>query len=439
MRGHPVKPIGLDSPGLAWRLRKSQAAIRWEAYWIASQDAVKRGYQVKTVRLWPLSGEIADCPTVDEWLALASRCASLQAEMLTWVNGGVITDSRSIFDGTFGSLIRLYQLDIDSPYRELRYRTALTYSSYLASLTAMVGTRRLSDLTFRDFKRWHEGFRLPAQGSNKERPARAHGLMTMVRIVIGFGKLLEVPNCQRLSGLLSGMTFSLPKKRSEFLTADHVIAIRQEAHRRGLPSIAFAQALQFELMLRQKDVLGEWLPISEPGASDVVWHGQKWLHGLHWRDIDDDLVLRKVISKSLRGRRAVTTTGAGKIEEFDLRSYPMVMEEIGKTDPNLQGPLVICETTGRPWAQKTFQPIWREIADAVGVPRAVQNRDSRAGGITEATDASADFEAVRRHAGHSQQSMTARYSRTHVEIKNRVEKLRVESRRTVTERKNQTD
>ena len=77
--------------------------------------------------------------------------------MLTWVNGGVITDPRSIFDGTFGSLIRLYQLDVDSPYRELRYRTALTYSSHLASLTAMVGTRRLSDLSFRDFKRWYEG------------------------------------------------------------------------------------------------------------------------------------------------------------------------------------------------------------------------------------------------------------------------------------------
>lgn len=89
--------------------------------------------------------------------------------------------------------------------------------------------------------------------------------------------------------------------------------------------------------------------------------------------------------------------------------------------------------SGLPWRSKPFQAKWRQIADAADVPRNVQNRDSRAGGITEATDAiaasSPDFEAVRRHAGHSQPSMTARYSRSHVVAKSELERLRVERRK----------
>jgi hypothetical protein len=48
----------------------------------------------------------------------------------------------------------------------------------------------------------------------------------------------------------------------------------------GMPSIQLAQALQFELCLRQKDVIGEWVPVAEPGMSSVTYHGRKWLCGL---------------------------------------------------------------------------------------------------------------------------------------------------------------
>jgi hypothetical protein len=33
----------------------------------------------------------------------------------------------------------------------------------------------------------------------------------------------------------------------------------------GWHSIALAQAIQFDCALRQKDVIGEWVPESEPG------------------------------------------------------------------------------------------------------------------------------------------------------------------------------
>ena len=54
---------------------------------------------------------------------------------------------------------------------------------------------------------------------------------------------------------------------------------------------------------------------------------------------------------------------------------------------------------------------WREVATAAGVPLEVKNMDSRAGGITEATDAGASIEAVRHHATHRDARTTMRYSR----------------------------
>ena len=158
---------------------------------------------------------------------------------------------------------------------------------------------------------------------------------------------------------------------------------------------------------------------------DVSVGQNKWLNGITWSMVDRSLILRKTISKSLRGRKATD----GKELTFNLRSYPMVMEELtGHTGQS--GPMIINEKTMLPWRMKPFQAKWREIARTAGVPDHVQNRDSRAGGITEATDAAGqDFELVRRHAGHSQPSMTARYSRNHVAAADDLAKRRVEKRR----------
>jgi hypothetical protein len=109
------------------------------------------------------------------------------------------------------------------------------------------------------------------------------------------------------------------------------------------------------------DVIGEWLPIAEPGVSDINDGTKKWKHGLHWRMVDNQLHLKKVLSKSLRGRRSALVAGAGNEEEYDLRSYPLLLEELaGKTTGS--GPLVVREYTGLPWRTKPFQAKWRELA-----------------------------------------------------------------------------
>jgi hypothetical protein len=464
-RSRPEKPASLDAPGLTWQRRSSTLGTRWDLYWKAGARLVKRGFKPATARLWfPSEGQ--DSPTPDEWNGIAAECRALQAQMLTW-SGGIVGDAQSMFDGTFGSLIRIYKTDPDSPFRELRYRTRLRYTSNLDALDFAVGELAVAGLTFRDFKRWHAAFRSPDEGKDHERIARAHGLMTMVRIVIAFGKLNSLPDCARLAEVLSGMDFQAPRQRTVFMTLAQVEAFIAEAHRWGKPSLALTQALMFETGLRQKDVIGEWVPIAEPGASDFHWHGKKWIMGIRWSDIDENLILRKVTSKSMRGRRGVETR-TGKLEEFDLKAYPLVMRELSyendrdnrawpqatKSPDRLAGrnvrsgvrctsqererrpghrqhqfgPLIINENTQRPWG-RNYPKMWRKVADAAGLPKTVCNKDSRAGGVTEGRKAGASLEDLRHHAGHSQISMTARYDRNDIETRNKVAQLRVESRR----------
>ena len=386
-----------NTPGLTWRLFPGG----WEARWRARADLVKRGYTPKSASIWT-GWE----PNEIQKAFITDRCNALQSEMLVWGRGGI--PMTATFDGTIRGLSRAYQTDPDSAYHTKRYRTKLNYSDVLRRIeqetwtaddgVRVIGEERLEDIKARTLLRWHE------QWSAGGKIAMGHGLMGMLRIIFGFGAtILENEECDRLCGVMHKMRFKMPKHRTERMTAEQAIAIRSMARRMGLPSIALAQALQFEVMLRQKDVIGEWVPLNEPGVSDVTYRDQKWLWGIRWSEIDDNLILRHVTSKKQ------------KPIEFDLKLAPMVMEELALMEREATGPVIVFEKTGLPYVTFQFRREWRPIADACGIPKTVRNMDSRAGGISEATDAGAELEHVRHAATHSDIGMTQRYSRGSVE------------------------
>jgi site-specific recombinase XerD len=193
-------------------------------------------------------------------------------------------------------------------------------------------------------------------------------------------------------------------------------AICAEAHRINRPSIALAQAIQFEGMLRQKDIIGEWVPIAEPGTSAVIHKGLKWLRGIRWEEIDENLVLRHVTSKRQ------------KEVEIRLADAPMVVAELAKVERKGSGPVIVNESSGRPYSVTHFRQIWRTIATAAGVPKSVRNQDSRAGAITEATQAGADLESIKHAATHSDIAMTQRYARSSHEKSAKVMQMRAAHR-----------
>jgi hypothetical protein len=368
-----------NAPGLTWKPRKNG----WEARWQARTDIIARGYEPKSRALW-----MGPAPNESQRGWIGDQCRHLQSLMLNW--GRDLPTAPALYDGSLASLIACYRDDKDSSYRKLRYRTRQNYDTLLKRITRDHGLERLPEINARMVLRWHD------EWSRDGHIAMGHAMVGMLRTLLSFGAtILELPDCERLCVVLHRQRFTMAPPRKERMTAEQAIAVRAAAHKAFLHSIALAQAFQFELMLRQKDVIGEWVPQSEPGTTDVFAGNDKWLRGLRWSEIDDALVLRHTTSKKQ------------KDIEVDLRLAPMVVEELERLEEiPREGPVIVSEATGIPWTNYEFRRQWRKVARLAGVPDHVFNMDSRAGGISEATDAGADLEHVRHAATHSNIGMT---------------------------------
>jgi len=170
-------------------------------------------------------------------------------------------------------------------------------------------------------------------------------------------------------------------------------------------------------MLRQKDVIGEYVPLSEPGFSDTATRKYgKWFRGIRWDEVDSNGIL------------VHTTSKKGKDIEVNLALAPMILEELENMFPGsvrvvgertvidrsmwpADGPIIICETTGWPYTTAEFRRKWRLVANAAGIPKGIRNMDTRAGAITEATEAGIPLEHIKHAATHSDIQMTQRYAR----------------------------
>lgn len=291
-------------------------------------------------------------------------------------------------------LTAAYLTDPDSPFHKGRYMSRVGTVNLCARLDRDGGPIALTAINARQCLRWH------AMWSAGGKVAMGHAMIAMLRTVCGFGAtFLEDPEAKRVSEILSGMKFQMPKSRQERLTCEQATAVRAMAHKLGFPSVALAQAFQFDGMFRQKDIIGEWVPLAEPGVSEIILGGKKWLRGIRWEEIDENLILRHVTSKRQ------------KEVEVDLNHAPMVLEELAHL-PYLgtHGPVIVDEDDF-PWVANEFRRKWRMIARACGVPDEVYNMDTRSGAITEATEAGADLEHIKHAAAHSDIAMTQKYAR----------------------------
>lgn len=261
---------------------------------------------------------------------------------------------------TLGELARLYRTHDRSPYRALRFAVRNSADNLIDRIVAEHGDVQLASLNADGIKKLYELWAADGKKSS------GHAFATKLRGLFSFGTtVLDDAGCQRLSIIMNRMRFPNPPARTERLTAEHVIAIRAKAHEMGKPSIALAQAMQFELRLTQKDTVGEWVPVTEPGTSDIVVDGNKWLHGIRWEEIDDNLMLRH------------QTSFANKKLELDLKSARMVLEELKRLPSTpKKGAVIISEFNNRPWSPNEFRRWWRKVADAAGVPRNIKNMDS---------------------------------------------------------------
>jgi hypothetical protein len=343
----------------------------------------------------------------DDHARLAARCRTEWAEMEAWLAN---ERPAPVFDGTLASLIDLYLTDEESPYRDLRHRTQRNYDNQLKMLKTSVGARRIDRLTGEDFRRWYRKLREPKLPGLAPRTGRAHYSMMLLRLLFGYGQTRGLPHCDKLKGILGAMRFKNTPPRRAVMTYEQVVAFIRKAHELGRPELALAQALQFEGTLRQIDVIGEWVPDPERRS------GTRWTNGLLWQHLSDYVLIKD-------------TTKTGQETNIDFKLYPLALAELQRVPLGQRvGPVIINSRTGQPFKERRFQKNWREVARAAGIPDHLLNRDSRAGGVTEGSDAGADLEHLRHHASHSSATTTARYSRKTLTKTRTVARLRVAHR-----------
>ena len=254
---------------------------------------------------------------------------------------------RQSYDGTVAGLIDVYKNSDQSTYRDLQFQTKETYDGMFRRLAIGIGDERIADFMPQRIQslydgRTNDGGKL-ALGTPWSASSGRRGLGVMK---------LDDPDCTRLSTILNKMHFKQPARRREQLTAEMANGIRAKAHEIGRPSLALAQALQYELKLTQKETIGEWVPLDYPGESELEYKGRKWLPG----------------AAVVLSRRQPHLASA-----WLARGRPQNVADERRGDPARHQPLPTTPAAGRPgWWRRSWagRPGWApSIADGgAGLP-----------------------------------------------------------------------
>lgn len=410
----PKPPI--ETEGLVWIPRQK----RYTPYWRPPVWYTPGGVKHPHVPLSHLS---------DDPPALIARCKALQSDALAWKSG--VRGHVAKFDGTLGQILRRYLNDSESTFFALRPGSRHPYEFYAKRLLHELEDRRIDAITGVDLKRWHERW-----SESGEKLAASKMMRAVLDAAISFSIMSskhgspELRAASELREILktAGRKLPAPRRREAIITADQVVALRVSARADGRASMALAYALVFETTLRLWDVIGQWWPMEAPLISDIVSerrtsmkHAKKWF-GLRWEDIDGDLVLRYVPSK--------TSAKTGLAVTFPLKSAPMVMEELAHWPIEKRtGPAIVNEASGLPYSHTFFGEFWRKDRKAAGIESSVWARDLRASGISEARAGGVATDDAAKVAGHaSTKTTSAVYDRATLEAAERFAEARTRRR-----------
>ena len=388
------------APGLVLRKRSDGSTA---AYWTARPDLIKAGYRPKTVRLH----YAPDDP------ALAARCHVLQVEMLEWSAG---RNRRPIaqYDGTFASLVRFYETHADSPYHDLRC-SQRTYSKTMVLLMKHKGARRVDAVDGSDIKRWYKEL------VDAHSKGWAYFTINVLKAVLSFGASKRIAECRVLRAELREVRFGAGKRRTEFLTYKQVSAFRDAAHAMGFPWMALCLIFQFDFSLRRRDVIGEW--VDDELGTDGIRNGKRvWRDGITWKDIDDQGVFSRLISK--------TAFTSAETAVHVVAAYPDLAAELGRIPKDQRiGPIIINHKTGLPPTEAQCRRYFRRIARAAGIPDSVWQMDGRAGAVTEAYASGATQEDAMALATHVEPKTSEIYLRERTEQSRRTAAKRIAARK----------
>ncbi len=329
------------------------------------------------------------CARLDDWVAIQSA-SDVQ------VQPG--------YDGTVLSACQLYQRHPYSRFHKVKHNTRKSYTDSLKIIEKTVGKRLIRNLTVLDVQHWYDEWRKPAVKDGPERIDRAHDAVSIFKTVLRFvAAALRRPECKELISDLENATslvrFEKGGAREEEMTFAQASAFIRKALDLGnagvIPAdraryMAIGVAAQFELLLRQKDIIGDW------GGPN----GEKWTGYFTWESIP-----------GWRWRMKTSTSKYRTAAEFDLTRYSMLFPLLEAVPHDERTGAIVKGEHGLPVRERSYRKWFRRIARAAGIPDEVWSMDSRAGGATEAEEAGAAIDAIQGALTHSKKDTTLRYIR----------------------------
>jgi hypothetical protein len=360
-------------------------------------------------------------------MQLAELCQQHTARLYAWIadierSEPSLTKTR--YDGSMLAACRIYQEHPLSKFHKVSHTTRRGYLSDLKVIEATVGARLIRNVTVLDVQHWYDQWRkgavsIDADGKKvigPERIERAHHAVAMVRTVIYFMAALRHNDCKLLASELEKIKFEKGGAREQELTYQHVISFIRTALDLGKKGImpgeralhmAIGVASQFELMLRQKDIIGAWEPTKAdrrfPSGISIVKlekEAETWSGFYTWENIP-----------GWRWRMRTSKSKYRAPAEFDLTLYGLLFPLLEAVPHDQRFGSIVKGEGGLPIRYRSYAKWFRQIATVAGIPLDVQSMDARAGGATEAEEAGADEKAIQDALTHSNAMTTRRYVR----------------------------
>ncbi len=341
---------------------------------------------------------------------LRAHIAKVQAE------AGEPSLTRTRYDGTMLAACRIYQEHPFSRFNKVSHTTRTGYLKDLKLIEATVGARLIRNATVLTVQYWYDKWREPAEPGGDERIERAHKAAAMVRTVIYFLAALRHADCKVLAEELSKVKFERGGAREQELTYQHVTAFVRTARDLGdrgvIPRdralyMSIAVVAAFELILRNKDIIGGWEPTRAerrfPKGIAVVHLAEEketWSGFFTWENIPGWLWRMKTSKSKYRAAA-----------EFDLTIYGLLFPLLEQVPHDQRQGAIVKGEYGLPIRYRSCAKWFRQIADVAGIPADVQNMDARAGGMTEAEEAGAALDDISGAATHTNKTTTVRYVR----------------------------
>jgi hypothetical protein len=147
--------------------------------------------------------------------------------------------------------------------------------------------------------------------------------------------------------------------------------------------MAIGVAAQFEMGLRQGDVIGKYVAaVFNTAHAEYDGAGEMWVGQFRWENVPG----WKFRLKTSKNR---SPTG------FMLSDYPLLFPLLERVPLAERKGAIVKGEHGIPIRARSYRKWYRQIARAAGIPDEIWNMDSRAGAATEAEDAGVELGLIK--------------------------------------------